>query len=96
MAELYMLQKIVGKNKQLYLLGLRHTEKVKWAETFSKQTQSILHKKAIPLTLTPDPQGSPTKHFQMQSLRTKSCNSTKHHHELIIMVYPIQDTEFCK
>lgn len=54
--------------------------------------QSIFHKKAIPLTLTPDPQGSPTKHFQMQSLRTKSCNSTKYHHELIIMVYPIQDT----
>lgn len=49
--------------------------------------QDIFHKKAILLTLTPDPQGSPTKHFQMQSLRTVRCNSTKYYNGVVIMAY---------
>lgn len=64
------------------------------------QISHISHKKPIPLILTSDFQGSPTKHFQMQSLRVKSHNSTKYYHEVVIMEYPrsffLQYTELCK
>lgn len=62
------------------------------------QISHISHKKPIPLTPLSDFQGSPTKHLQMQSLRVKSCNTTKYYHEVVIMEYPmsffLQDTEF--
>lgn len=45
MAELYMLQEIVGKTMNHYLLGLTHIEKGKWTEKFSNQRQNISHKK---------------------------------------------------
>lgn len=86
MAEFYMLQKIVGKIKELFTT-ISIQGKENGSKAFSNQIQDIFHKKAILLTLTPDPQGSPTKHFQMQSLRTVTCNSTKYYHEAVITAY---------
>lgn len=84
-----------------YLLARINTHREgKTAWNIQESNAEHFPQKKILLILTSNSQGSPRKHFQMQSLRIKSCNSTKYYYEVVIMEYSLsffsQDTKFCK